>query len=519
MALLVDEAVPQHLEWALGALTDVPAAPAPPTGEVFRLLPAGQRHGETRPAWGWRHWYRVATAGGDVIAFAVASVLAALLGHTGLRTLARAVSGELALGLLAVVVAGAWIGALASSRVWDRRVIGLGNDEYRRLLSGALRFAGGASLVGFLVDADFLRRLLFVGLPVLTVMVVGVHNLARTALGRMRRHGRAEDKVVVVGSPAAVGEVVDHLQRTGTSGLRVVGSFTGSPAAVDGDGLVALGGDRQALLSLLRGGAANTVAVIDPELLGPGGLRRLGWEIEGLGIDILVAPPITEVAGPRLSVHPVAGLPLVHVEEARLSGVGRAIKESVERALAVALLVVLAPLLAITAAVIKATSPGPAIFRQVRVGRHGEPFVIFKFRTMCADAEARLEDLIDLSDTDGLMFKMQADPRVTPVGRVLRRLSIDELPQLWNVVLGHMSIVGPRPPLPSEVERYPAPVGRRLLVKPGLTGLWQVSGRSNLPWAEGVLLDLHYVDNWSPTMDLVIMARTLKAILMRRGAY
>jgi lipopolysaccharide/colanic/teichoic acid biosynthesis glycosyltransferase len=175
-------------------------------------------------------------------------------------------------------------------------------------------------------------------------------------------------------------------------------------------------------------------------------------------------------------------------------------------------------LLAVAIAV-KVSSPGPVMFRQERVGRHGRPFVMHKFRSMYVDAEARLAQLQHLNDRDGVLFKMRDDPRVTPVGRFIRRYSLDELPQLFDVLLGTMSMVGPRPPLPREVARYHEDVRRRLLVKPGLTGLWQVSGRSDLSWEESVRLDLSYVENWFLGLDLSIIARTVRAVLARSGAY
>jgi exopolysaccharide biosynthesis polyprenyl glycosylphosphotransferase len=261
------------------------------------------------------------------------------------------------------------------------------------------------------------------------------------------------------------------------------------------------------------------VAVADAAALPPGGLRRLAWSLEHHGIDLVVAPGLTEVAGPRIVIRPMAGLPLLHVDQARLSGGAHLVGEAAGRVAAAAGLVVLAPVFVTVAAAVRLTSRGPALFRQTRIGRHGEPFTLCKFRTMHERAEDDRHRLIDLNETDGLLFKVRRDPRVTPVGRVLRRFSVDELPQLWNVVRGDMSLVGPRPPLPDEVARYDGDLRRRLLVKPGLTGLWQVSGRSDLSWDESVRLDLYYVENWSLTLDLLILLRTVASVLVGRGAY
>ncbi|MGI8686592.1 MAG: exopolysaccharide biosynthesis polyprenyl glycosylphosphotransferase, partial [Acidimicrobiales bacterium] len=244
-----------------------------------------------------------------------------------------------------------------------------------------------------------------------------------------------------------------------------------------------------------------------------------GWDLEGTGVDLLVVPSLVDVAGPRISVRPVAGLPLLHVEEPELGGGARLVKHLVERVAAAVLLVLLLPLLVAVGLAVRCTSRGPALFAQQRVGKHGRRFTLYKFRTMRRSAEAELVDLADANEHDGPLFKIRDDPRRTRLGRALRRVSIDEVPQLWNVVVGQMSIVGPRPPLPCEVEGYSDEARRRLLVKPGLTGLWQVSGRADLPWAEAVRLDLYYVENWSPALDLVILAKTLTAVVRGRGAY
>jgi exopolysaccharide biosynthesis polyprenyl glycosylphosphotransferase len=266
---------------------------------------------------------------------------------------------------------------------------------------------------------------------------------------------------------------------------------------------------------------ADTVIVLScPELDGSA-LRRLAWKLERDDIDLIVASALMDVAGDRTTIRPVDGLPLLHVEHPRLKGGRRAIKEIFDRVSALVGVVVLLPLLLLLTILIKVTpgAHGSVIFKQIRVGRNGREFVMYKFRTMHADAEARQAALLHLNDTGGTLFKIRDDPRVTPVGRLLRKLSLDELPQLVNVVKGNMSLVGPRPPLPREVAEYPFDMRRRLVVKPGLTGLWQVSGRSNLSWEESIRLDLQYVENWSLTMDLAILARTVFAVWRSAGAY
>jgi exopolysaccharide biosynthesis polyprenyl glycosylphosphotransferase len=272
------------------------------------------------------------------------------------------------------------------------------------------------------------------------------------------------------------------------------------------------------LLSLVREVSADTIAVCGSASAEPGELRRLAWQLEGTGIDLVVAPQLTDIAGPRVHIRPIEGLPLLHVEEPTLSGPGWLVKNLLDRIVAGLGLLALSPLLAVVAIGIKMTSPGPVFFRQARVGHEGRTFRVWKFRTMDVDAEERRATLEELNESDGMLFKIKGDPRIFPFGAKLRATSLDELPQLINVLRGEMSLVGPRP-LPAEDGDYLGDVRRRLLVRPGITGLWQVSGRSELSWDEAVRLDLYYVDNWSLTYDLGILWRTIFVVLRRKGAY
>jgi exopolysaccharide biosynthesis polyprenyl glycosylphosphotransferase len=263
----------------------------------------------------------------------------------------------------------------------------------------------------------------------------------------------------------------------------------------------------------------DTVAVTSSSETAAEYLRLLAWQLEGTGIELLVAPGLVEVAGPRLHIRPLEGLPLLSIEQPRFEGWRRVVKGAVDRVAAVVLLVVLAPVFLAAALAVRLSSPGPILYRQERVGLGGTSFTMFKFRSMVVDAAAQRDALLAQNVSDGLLFKIPDDPRITPAGRWLRRFSIDELPQLINVLNGSMSLVGPRPPLPDEVARYDTSVKRRLLVKPGLTGLWQISGRSDLPWEEAVRLDLRYVENWSLALDAMILWKTGRAVLTRSGAY
>jgi exopolysaccharide biosynthesis polyprenyl glycosylphosphotransferase len=261
------------------------------------------------------------------------------------------------------------------------------------------------------------------------------------------------------------------------------------------------------------------VAVLACPQLDGTALRRLAWELEPTGADLIVAPTLVDVAGPRLSIRPVEGLPLLHVDHPTFTGLRRLLKVGFDRCLAGLALLLLSPLLAVIAVAVKLDSPGPVLFRQLRVGRLGQEFTILKFRSMVADAERRMDEVVQLNQGDGPLFKAHADPRVTRVGAFLRRTSLDELPQLVNVLLGQMSLVGPRPHLAAEVALFGSDMTRRMLVKPGLTGLWQVSGRSDLTWDESVRVDLRYVENWSFMLDVAILWKTLFVVLRRSGAY
>jgi exopolysaccharide biosynthesis polyprenyl glycosylphosphotransferase len=248
-------------------------------------------------------------------------------------------------------------------------------------------------------------------------------------------------------------------------------------------------------------------------------LRILAWELEKTGTDLCLSPALLDVAGPRTTIRPTAGLTLLHVDHPQLTGPRLVVKGLFDRCVAAVALILLAPVLAALAGVIWLSDRGPALFTQTRVGKNGHVFRIYKFRTMVADAEQRRLQLLASNDSDGVLFKLRRDPRVTAVGVHLRRWSIDELPQLLNVLLGHMSLVGPRPALPDEAEEYAEHVRRRLVVRPGLTGLWQVNGRSDLSWDESVRLDLRYVENWSFALDLQILWKTISAIVRGSGAY
>ena len=331
-------------------------------------------------------------------------------------------------------------------------------------------------------------------------------------------------RTVVIGDARSVGPLIREIQRAPGQGMQVVAAcVSGLPASHEGvtdiEGIPVFGYPEEAMSAVDLFDAEIVAVSSDPDLCGSA-LRRLSWALEEREVDLIVSPGIFEVAGPRLSIRRAAGMPLLHVERPVMSGARRMVKTAVDRLLAVLVAALAMPFLAMVALAVRLDSPGPVLFRQIRVGARGEEFEMLKFRTMCVDAEARLADLAGSYDAgNAVLFKMRRDPRVTRVGRVLRRYSLDELPQLFNVLRGEMSLVGPRPPLPREVEGYEPDAVRRLRVQPGLTGLWQVSGRSELSWEESLRLDLWYVDNWSLMLDLQIIVRTARAVLRGTGAF
>ena len=419
----------------------------------------------------------------------------------------------------------AWLIAVTLNQAYEPRHLFVGNDEYARVFRAGVALTATLAIACFAFDFRLARGYVIIAMPLMIVAGVAMRYVARRHLHRSWARGERLHRVILVGHELAVAEMAGRLRRERFHGLGVVGACLPHPLAgfpqPRAAGLPPILGTLEDVASAMGRAGADTVVVLScPELAGAA-LRRLGWHLERDDVDLIVASNLVDVAGDRTTVRPVDGLPMLHVEHPRLKGGRRVVKAIFDRLSALLLLLLAAPVLLAIALLIRFSpgAAGPVIFRQERVGKNGRPFVIYKFRTMYVDAEARLEGLLDRNETDGELFKMRHDPRVTPVGRWLRRLSLDELPQLVNVLKGDMSLVGPRPPLPREVANYPSDMRRRLVVKPGLTGLWQVSGRSDLSWEESIRLDLSYVENWSLTMDLAILVRTMGAVVRSSGAY
>ncbi len=413
----------------------------------------------------------------------------------------------------------AWVGVLGLGRAYEARFIGDGTDEFRRVLDSAVRFLAILALLSYLLNWDFARGYAIVAIPLAMVLSLIVRAIGRRVERRAEREGTASRRVLVIGTERSTAELIRRLRRHDDHPFLVVGALVDQAQGDTVEGVPVVGTSRDAADALIRSGA-DTIAFGAWSTLSQAELRRLSWELEGTHVDILVTPNLTDVSGPRISVRPVAGLPLLHVEKPEFTGFRRVFKGLFDRGVAFVSLVLLAPLFLVLAIAVRLDSHGPAFFRQERVGRAGKTFTMLKFRSMSMDAEARLDDIKAANvHGDGPLLKVVDDPRITRVGKFLRKTSLDELPQLVNVLFGQMSLVGPRPPLPREVAQYENHVQRRLLVKPGLTGLWQVSGRADLSWEDSVRLDLYYVENWSFLLDIAIMVRTVRAVLASRGAY
>lgn len=415
-----------------------------------------------------------------------------------------------------------WLGVLGLSRCYESRFLGNGTEEFKRLSNASVRLGAAVAVIGYASSIQLARGFIAITLPLGLLLLLLGRYAARQVLYRSRRHGGYSHRVLVVGNPAHVQDLVSRLRRDPLAGLDVVGACIpgghGTLVVESGDPVPVVG-TISSVTQALRRVQADTVAVAASPGISGEALRQLSYELEGTDIDLLVAPALTNITGTRVSIRPVAGLPLLHLDEPELAGSRKLLKSAFDRVLATLALVLALPVLVAIAVAIRVTSPGRALFKQERVGRDGEVFCVWKFRSMRSDAEKLKAELASRSDMTGVLFKIRQDPRVTPLGKWLRKYSLDELPQLVNVLRGEMSLVGPRPPLASEVERYEQHTKRRLLVKPGMTGLWQVSGRSDLSWDDTVRLDLQYVENWSLGLDLAILAKTVLAVAKGRGAY
>lgn len=497
------------------------ALPSTISPHAFKLAgPAGRQASDGVR---WTNKYRKILHVSDLVSVTLAVTLAHLT-RFGVGTEYMTGGGRLNIPYLAVS-AGiwmAWMSSLAVYRTRDARIVGSGVDEYKRVISSTVIVMGLIAVFCLTFQVDISRGYFALAFPVGLGSLILCRLLLRQWLKGQRAKGRYLSKVIILGRPKDVRYVAKQIQRRENSVYQVVGVALTSPrhrecgTAAKPIPVVA---DQNTIVSAVRRLRADAV-IVAGRVKGPSSyVQELGWELEESATQLILTTGLTNVAGPRIHTRPVEGLPLMHVELPQFSGSKHVLKRGLDVVLSLAALVMLIPVFAVLAVLIKRDSPGPVIFRQERVGRDGKSFEMLKFRSMVQSAEDDLAGLLDRNEGAGVLFKMEHDPRVTSVGRWMRKHSLDELPQFWNVFRGHMSLVGPRPPLPREVEQYDGRVHRRLYIKPGLTGMWQINGRSELDWKEGVRMDLYYVENWSLAGDLRILWRTVGVVRRPVGAY
>ncbi|WP_210480590.1 sugar transferase [Naasia sp. SYSU D00948] len=427
----------------------------------------------------------------------------------------------LSYSVTSVLLVAGWLAALHFYGSRDQRLLGAGLDEYARVADASFRLFGLVAIVALLVHADLARGYIITAFPLGVALLTLSRWLWRQWLRRERRRtGRFLIRVLLVGSAHSVEHLVGEIDRRPYLGFDLVGACYTGPAPEHGRAAeLEVLGDLDDVSVVAKERDLHAVALAGSEGLPAGQVRRLAWELESTGVDIMVAPAITDVAGPRIHSRPVGGLPLIYVESPSYEAGAKIAKNVFDFAASFVLLVLASPVLLAAALAIKATSPGPVLFRQERIGLNGKVFSILKFRSMRVGADDELARLLaDQGTDDRPLFKVDNDPRITRVGRFMRKYSIDELPQLLNVLKGDMSLVGPRPQRAEEVALYDPAASRRLLVKPGITGLWQISGRSDLSWEDAIRWDLYYVENWSLIDDLLTLIRTVGVVLRSRGA-
>lgn len=472
--------------------------------------------------WRARYGRRIAAVDAFVVLWAIFGAVVARFGTIQSENMTRTGVPDV---VIATLLATSWWIMLSVWGSRDSRILGYGHEEYKRVVGSSVWFFGLIAIVSYTFQFETARGYVALALPAGVLSLVMARFLVRQALQVDRQLGRSLSRVLIIGGPSSVEHLARSLTLHPMAGYLPVATYLpGTPdgTRIAGDlALPTLGHstDAREIAETIEAFGPDAVALSSGVQLPPTTIRALGWALADLDVRMIMAPALTDVAGPRIHTQPIAGLPLIHVSTPNLAPRQQFVKRVFDLVGAGVLITLLAPLLLLLAVVVRVDSPGPFLFSQERVGAYGARFKMFKFRSMVVDAESQLHNLSSLNQGNDVLFKIRNDPRVTRVGKFLRRYSLDELPQLFNVINGTMSLVGPRPPLPSEVDKYEPHVHRRLLVRPGLTGLWQVSGRSLLSWEDSVRLDLFYVENWSLSGDLLILARTIRAVFHRTGAF
>lgn len=427
--------------------------------------------------------------------------------------------------LLSAVLAVAWYAMLGIWGSREAKILGSGSEEYKRVIAASAWLFGCVAVVSYALRIDTARGFVGLAFPAGLLALAAARWLIRQHLSVERKRGKSSSRVLIIGGPFSAAHLVRSLRSAPQAGYVPVAAHLPG-ATIDAHTAIALtvpicGTETnfESLLAVILSTDVDAVAVSAGVNLHPQDLRRLGWELAARDIGMILAPALTDVAGPRIHTQPVAGLPLIHVSTPKLTGGKKVAKRTFDIAVAGILVVCLSPLFLVLAILVRFTDPGPVFYRQERVGLRGTSFDMLKFRSMKVNADAQLQSLLVAQGSSATpLFKIENDPRITPLGRILRKYSLDELPQLLNVLGGSMSLVGPRPQRSGEVALYDDDAYRRLYVSPGMSGLWQVSGRSNLSWEESIRLDLYYVENWSLMGDVVILFKTFKAVFASTGA-
>ncbi|WP_288908776.1 sugar transferase [uncultured Microbacterium sp.] len=500
---------------------DSPTIGAPGQGAPTSAATADAAHPSTTSASRWRTHYARRLWFSDLFVLVWVVFGAQLVwfgtGNVDLAIHENAGISAVSYWLFSTALVLAWMWALTLIDSRSDRVIGHGTTEYIRVANASLTLFGFIAIASFLLGIEVARGYLLLSLPAGVLVLVLERWLWRHWLIARRSMKEYSARVLLVGSAQSVTQIAHELQRTPAAGYLVVGACVPNAAVastIAGTDIPVMG-SVNAVDRAIAATGADTVAVTSTDDLPPDKVKQISWSLEAGKQHLVLAPSIIDVAGPRLHTRPVAGLPLIHVETPRFSKGQLFLKRMVDLIASVLGVIALSPVLAFLAITVRLSSQGPVLFRQTRIGLRGREFTMLKFRSMVVNAEDMLENLARQQRDSGneVLFKMTDDPRVTPVGKIMRKFSLDELPQLFNVIGGSMSLVGPRPPLPSEVAQYADHVHRRFLAKPGITGLWQVSGRSTLSWEESVRLDLSYVENWSLLGDIAILLKTAKAVV------
>lgn len=472
----------------------------------------------------WRRRYttRLRLVDAFVVVWAVAGAYGIRFGFTGPGTdNAR----DIDYLLLATVLSLAWWAALGFWGSREARILGSGSDEYKRVLAASAWLFGSLAIVSYALRVDVARGFVGLAFPAGVGGLLAARWLIRQHLALERSRGKSASRVLLIGGPHSVSHLVQSLRSAPAAGyLPVAAHLPGAStdSRLTSDFRITITGteaDFDTILSVIIDTKVDAVAISAGVNLRPSDLRKLGWELAARDIGMILAPALTDIAGPRIHTQPVAGLPLIHVSTPKLTGGKKVAKRAFDITGAGVLVVLLSPVFLSLAVLVKLTSPGPIFYRQERIGLRGSTFHMLKFRSMKVNADDELQRLLREQGTGNTpLFKVENDPRITPLGRILRKYSLDELPQLLNVLSGSMSLVGPRPQREGEVALYDDAAHRRLYVSPGMSGLWQVSGRSNLSWEESIRLDLYYVENWSLMGDILILLKTFKAVFVSTGA-